>query len=103
VTGASGGCYIITAVLQVISNVADFGMPINAAVSAPRVHHQHLPDTLIFERNGLRDSVAGVLRAMGQAVTPSLGPIGIGASIMRTSAGIAGMADPRVHGSAEGY
>ncbi len=103
VTGASGGGHIITAVFQVLSNVTDFGMPINAAVSAPRVHHQHLPDTLIFERNGLGDSVVGALRAMGQAVGPSFGAIGIGASIMRTSTGIAGMADPRVHGSAEGY
>ena len=103
VTGASGGGHIITAVFQVLSNVTDFGMPINAAVSAPRVHHQHLPDTLIFERNGLRDSAVGALRAMGHAVAPSFGGIGIGASIIRTSTGIAGMADPRVHGSAEGY
>ena len=103
VTGASGGGHIITAVFQVISNVTDFGMPINAAVSAPRVHHQHLPDTLIFEPNGLGDSAVGALRAMGYAVAPAYGSIGIGASIMRTSTGIAGMADPRVHGSAEGY
>ena len=103
VTGASGGGYIITAVFQVLSNVVDFGMPINAAVSAPRVHHQHLPDTLIFERNGLTDSTVGALRAMGQAVAPWPGGLAIGATIMRTSAGLAGMADPRVHGSAEGY
>jgi gamma-glutamyltranspeptidase/glutathione hydrolase len=103
VTGASGGGYIITAVFQVLSNVADFGMPINAAVSAPRVHHQHLPDTLLYERNGLRDDAIAALRAMNQPVEPSRGALGIGASIMRTSAGLAGMADPRVRGSAEGY
>jgi gamma-glutamyltranspeptidase/glutathione hydrolase len=103
VTGASGGGYIITAVFQVLSNVADFGMPINAAVSAPRVHHQHLPDTLLYERNGLRDDAIAALRAMNQPVEPSRGPLGIGASIMRTSSGLAGMADPRVRGSAEGY
>jgi gamma-glutamyltranspeptidase / glutathione hydrolase len=103
VTGASGGGHIVTAVFQVLSNVADFSMPIGAAVSAPRVHHQHLPDTLIYERNGLGDSVVAALRAMGQPVAVSRGPIGIGASIMRTSAGLAGMADPRIHGSAEGY
>jgi gamma-glutamyltranspeptidase/glutathione hydrolase len=103
VTGASGGGHIITAVFQVLSNVADFSMPIGAAVSAPRVHHQHLPDTLIYERNGLGDSVVAALRAMGQPVEVSRGPIGIGASIMRVGAGLAGMADPRIHGSAEGY
>jgi gamma-glutamyltranspeptidase len=47
--------------------------------------------------------VVAALRAMGQPVEVSRGPIGIGASIMRTSAGLAGMADPRIHGSAEGY
>ena len=51
VTGASGSGRIITLVFQVISNVVDFGMGINAAVSAPRVHHQHLPDTLLYERS----------------------------------------------------
>jgi gamma-glutamyltranspeptidase/glutathione hydrolase len=103
VTGASGGGYIITAVFQVLSNVADFGMPINAAVSAPRVHHQHLPDTLLYERNGLRDDAIAALRAMNMPVAPSRGDLGIGASIMRTTSGLAGMPDPRIHGSAEGY
>ena len=78
VTGASGGGRIITAVFQVISNVVDFGMPINAAVSAPRVHHQHLPDTLIYERNGLREDVVTALEAMHQAVKAS-GHLAVGA------------------------
>jgi gamma-glutamyltranspeptidase / glutathione hydrolase len=103
VTGASGGGIIITAVFQVISNVVDYDMAIGAAVSAPRIHHQHLPDTLLYERNGLRDDAIAALQAMHQPVEASRGPLGIGASIMRTPAGIAGMADPRVHGSAEGY
>jgi gamma-glutamyltranspeptidase / glutathione hydrolase len=104
VTGASGGAMIITAVFQVISNVVDYGMPINAAVSAPRVHHQHLPDSLMYERNGLRDDALAALRAMHQpleAMPP--GSLGIGASIMRGPTGVAGMADPRLHGRAEGY
>jgi gamma-glutamyltranspeptidase / glutathione hydrolase len=102
VTGASGSGRIITTVFQVISNVIDYGMPINEAVSAPRVHHQHLPDTLFYERNGLLDSTVAALRGMHQAVEPA-GWLAIGASVMQTTAGVAGMADPRVHGSAEGY
>ena len=102
VTGASGGGRIITTVFQIMSNVVDYDMPINAAVSAPRVHHQHLPDTLLYERDGLRDSVIAALRAMHQGVEPS-GWLAIGASIERTSAGVSGMADPRIHGKAEGY
>lgn len=64
VTGASGSGRIITTVFQITSNIVDYDMPINAAVSAPRVHHQHLPDTLLYERNGLRDDVIAALRAM---------------------------------------
>jgi gamma-glutamyltranspeptidase/glutathione hydrolase len=104
VTGASGSGRIITAVFQVISNVVDFDMGINAAVSAPRVHHQHLPDTLLYERDGLRQETVASLRAMHQAVEPAWrGSLGIGASILRTPTGVAGMADPRLHGAAEGY
>jgi gamma-glutamyltranspeptidase/glutathione hydrolase len=104
VTGASGSGRIITAVFQVISNVVDFDMGINAAVSAPRVHHQHLPDTLLYERSGLNDGTVAALRAMHQVVDSSWrGSLGSGASVMRTPTGVAGMADPRVHGAAEGF
>jgi gamma-glutamyltranspeptidase/glutathione hydrolase len=104
VTGASGSGRIITLVFQVMSNVVDFGMPINAAVSAPRVHQQHLPDTLYYERRGLFDGTIAALKAMGQPVDSTWwGALGIGASILRTPAGVSGMADPRIRGSAEGY
>ncbi len=102
VTGASGGGRIITTVFQIMSNVVDYGMPINAAVNAPRVHHQHLPDTLLYERNGLRDSVIAALKAMHQGVEAS-GWLAIGASILRDSTSVNGMFDPRLRGSAEGY
>ncbi len=101
VTGASGGGHIITTVFQIMSNVVDYGLPIDAAVSAPRIHHQHLPDTLLYERGGLPDSVIAALRAMGHALEPA-GNLAIGASIERTPGGVQGMADPRVHGRAQG-
>src|SRR5678815_1587869 len=41
--GAPGGSRISTAVMQVILNVVDFGMNIQDAIDAPRVHHQWLP------------------------------------------------------------
>ena len=50
VTGAQGGPTIITTTYQIMSNVIDFDMNIGTAVSAPRMHHQHLPDTLHYER-----------------------------------------------------
>ncbi len=49
VTGARGGPRIINAVLQIVSNVVDFHMDVGSTVYAPRLHHQHLPDTLWYE------------------------------------------------------
>ncbi len=50
VTGTPGGSTIITTVFQTILNVVDFGMDVQQAVDAPRVHHQWLPDVMRFER-----------------------------------------------------
>ena len=49
VVGAAGGPRIISATLQTILNVLDFHMPVGAAVEAPRVHHQWLPERLNVE------------------------------------------------------
>ena len=49
VVGAPGGSRIITAVLQTILNVVDFGMNAQDAVDAPRIHHQWKPDKLYLE------------------------------------------------------
>ncbi len=49
VVGAAGGPRIINATLQTILNVIDFRMPVKAAVAAPRIHHQWLPDRLNLE------------------------------------------------------
>ncbi|MGH7446724.1 MAG: gamma-glutamyltransferase, partial [Longimicrobiales bacterium] len=68
VTGARGGPRIITAVFQVISNVVDYDMDVVQAVNVPRVHHQHLPDVLYFERDGLTPQLVAQLQAMGHTV-----------------------------------
>jgi len=55
VLGASGGSTIISGTLQVYLNMAVFDMDPQAAVSAPRIHHQWLPDTLFVEPEIPRD------------------------------------------------
>jgi len=65
--GAPGGSRISTAVAQVILNVLDFGMNVQDAVDAPRVHHQWLPDKLSLERGISPDTVA-LLKARGYDV-----------------------------------
>ena len=103
VTGASGGPRIISAVWQILSNVVDHGMDVNAAVSAPRVHHQHFPDQLSVEGNGFTEVVLAELRARGHDVR-SGGGVGVGASIVRRNGTWHGMADPRMGaGLAAGY
>jgi gamma-glutamyltranspeptidase/glutathione hydrolase len=49
VVGASGGPRIITGTLQVLLNVLAFEMDPRAAVEAPRVHHQWVPEVLAVE------------------------------------------------------
>ena len=51
IVGTPGGSTIITSVLQTILNVYEFEMDIQTAVSAPRFHHQWLPDVVVFEPN----------------------------------------------------
>jgi gamma-glutamyltranspeptidase / glutathione hydrolase len=101
VTGAAGGSRIITAVLQTTVNAIDFGMNVGAAVAAPRVHHQWLPDEVSAEV-GVAPAVVDALRERRHKVTQ--GGAGRSAnSIMATKDGWAGVADPRSGGLAEGY
>src|SRR6185436_13838743 len=68
VTGTAGGSTIITSIAQMVSNIVDFDMDVGTAELAPRLHHQHLPDTLRYEKHGLEDSTVARLRQMGHAV-----------------------------------
>jgi gamma-glutamyltranspeptidase / glutathione hydrolase len=72
--GAPGGSRISTAVLQVILNVIDFGMNVQDAIDAPRVHHQWLPDKLSLERGISPDTVA-LLKSRGYDVDYSPGVV----------------------------
>ena len=49
VIGTPGGSRIATSVFQVLSNWHDFHLPLDAAVAAPRIHHQLLPPDTLFE------------------------------------------------------
>jgi gamma-glutamyltranspeptidase / glutathione hydrolase len=103
VTGSPGGATIITTVAQVVSNVVDFEMDAQSATAAPRLHHQHLPDVLHFERNGLRPATVQRLRDVGHTVEERPGFQGDLQSIMILSDGtLVGTADPRRGGAAVG-
>lgn len=50
VLGSPGGPTIINTVLQVLLNLIDLDMGLEAAVAAPRIHHQWMPDSVSYER-----------------------------------------------------
>ena len=68
VTGSPGGRTIINTVTEVVLNATAFGMNARAAVDAPRLHHQWLPDVATFERDALPDSTIARLSEMGHSV-----------------------------------
>ena len=72
VTGTPGGSRIISAVLQIVVDVLDYRMDIAAAVAAPRVHHQWMPDEVRVERGFPAETLAA-LRAKGHRVIEPLG------------------------------
>ena len=65
VIGSPGGRTIINTVLCVALNIVEFGMPIQQAVDAGRLHHQWLPDQLTIEANGASADVVAALQALG--------------------------------------
>ncbi|HJW43344.1 MAG TPA: gamma-glutamyltransferase [Geothrix sp.] len=67
VSGSPGGRTIPSTVLGTVLQVVDFGMGAQAAVDAPRFHHQWLPDQVQVEER-LPKAAVGELRAMGHVV-----------------------------------
>lgn len=66
VIGSPGGPRIITTVVQSIINVIDYGMDIQAAVDAPRIHHQWKPNKLRIEADYRVDT--SMLLALGHQI-----------------------------------
>ncbi len=66
VLGTPGGSRIITATLLTMLNVIDYGMNIQEAVDAPRIHQQWLPETTNVERFALSPDTQKILEGWGQ-------------------------------------
>lgn len=103
VTGSPGGPTIISVTLLSVLNWMRLGMDAQAAINAPRFHHQWLPDKLLLEK----DFPAGLetaLKARGHE-TLRRGHIGLvnAIGIDPATGERLGAADPRDHGAAVGY
>ena len=104
VVGSPGGSTIINTVFQVIMNVVDFGLDAQEAVDAPRIHHQWLPDVLVYERHGLVKDVQDALKRRGHTLQERamIGDAHI--IVVDAKSGLRlGGADPRRGGHAVGY
>jgi len=103
VTGSPGGPTIISATLLSVLNWMRLGMDAQAAINAPRFHHQWLPDVVVMESD-FSASLEAALNAQGYT-TRRRGHIGLVNAIgvdPKTGERL-GAADPRDKGSAVGY
>lgn len=101
--GSPGGSTIITTVLQVILNVLEYGMDASSAVSAPRLHHQWLPDQSRMDKFGFDAATIEELRRRGHKIEET-NPWGNANAIVVTPDGfLEGAADARGEGSPNGY
>jgi gamma-glutamyltranspeptidase/glutathione hydrolase len=105
VTGSPGGRTIINSVLQVLLNITEFGMPIEEAVAAKRLHHQWLPDGMRIEADGVTPETAAELEAMGHTVRVAGGQGSTPSIFLDAETGeLIGAPDPRDRdGGAVGY
>jgi gamma-glutamyltranspeptidase / glutathione hydrolase len=77
--------------------VLDYHMDVAAAVAAPRLHHQWMPDEVKVEP-GFPDEVLAGLRERGHRVVESMGYSSAN-SILVTPNGLLGAPDPRTRGA----
>jgi gamma-glutamyltranspeptidase/glutathione hydrolase len=103
IIGTPGGSTIFTSVFQVILNLYDFDMPLQAAVAATRFHHQ-LPAATVLrhDQREISQRTKADLEQMGYVVQPnSWGNLGDIQAIQRQSGKTFAVADPRGRGVAK--
>lgn len=104
VLGTPGGSTIITTVFQVFLNVAEYGMNIQQAVAAPRIHHQWLPDELYFEPFMFNKHTRERLQWLGHTLNERAFYTGQANSLfVQTNGRIDSGVDPRGDNYAAGY
>ncbi|MFZ5936043.1 gamma-glutamyltransferase [Pseudomonas putida] len=100
VIGTPGGSRIFTSIFQVMNNLYDYGMPLEKAVAAQRVHHQLLPkDTIYFDSYApLTGPVAEELKKMGYVLEDQGWEMGDIQAIRVNGAQLETASDPRGRG-----
>ena len=68
VIGSPGGRTIINTVFQTVLNVIEFEMPIDKAIEAMKIHHQWLPDRILYEKDLMSPDTRKALETMGHTL-----------------------------------
>jgi gamma-glutamyltranspeptidase / glutathione hydrolase / leukotriene-C4 hydrolase len=103
VGGASGGSHIITATVQTVMNLFEFGMKVGDAVVHKRGHHQLIPNYVWVEK-GIEDHVVdGLIKRGHEVVIGESGMSGVSAIKVEKDGLITGAGDGRKNGMAVGY
>jgi gamma-glutamyltranspeptidase/glutathione hydrolase len=97
--GASGGPLIISATLETLTNVLDYGLSPEAAVAAPRVHHQWMPNVLLVEP-GIPEADRNALRILGHKIRQIPGIAAVSLATIEADRSASGAGDPRKGGAA---
>ncbi|EAZ82033.1 gamma-glutamyltransferase [Algoriphagus machipongonensis] len=71
IIGSPGGRTIINTVFQTVLNVLAYDMRIDRAIEAMKIHHQWLPDRIIYEHNLLSPDTRKALEKMGHNLRPT--------------------------------
>jgi gamma-glutamyltranspeptidase/glutathione hydrolase len=101
--GSPGGDTIPNTVVQILRNVVDYGLTIDEAIEAPRIHHGFVPDEIRYERlRPIDPSVRKKLEAMGHRFSKKTIPIGDANDLLIDDRTSYGHADEREGGLALG-
>ncbi|XP_054933759.1 scoloptoxin SSD20-like [Dermacentor andersoni] len=103
VIGASGGARIVSSAASVIHNIVRRDMSVEEAVEAPRLHHQLLPNVVVYEQH-FSEEVLESLRRRGHVVRPmERRPAAVNAIARAQDRVIYAVADFRKGGIVDGY
>jgi gamma-glutamyltranspeptidase/glutathione hydrolase len=102
--GARGGPRIVSAVLQIIINVIDHDMDLQTAMDAPRIHHQWMPDEIVYEPDGMSPATLAILAGYGHRFAAKPDKVAAATGVMVDEKGIrVGAVDRRSDGLPVGY